>query len=200
MTSSCGAGLSFSWTTSRPPSLARCGRADREGVARACRETLRVALRRNGGNAGVYADGGTTSRLHRGRRSPPGLIDGSGITAGDVLIALHPRVCTQRVFTARKIVFDMAVCVSRALAGASVRSARSSRDAPRYLPAFVLSWNGAIKGMAHITGVASRRPPRVLPEGLRLAYIARPDVPSTFTWLQKAARARRGHAPRVQLG
>jgi phosphoribosylformylglycinamidine cyclo-ligase len=164
-----------------------------KGIARACRENGCALL---GGETaempGFYADGeydvagfivGVVPRAR--------LIDGSGIRAGDVLIALPSSgLHTNGYSLARKIVFDMAgLRVDQLWPGESRTVADVLLETHRsYLPAIrPLLGTGAIKGMAHITGGGiTDNVPRVLPEGLQ----ARIDctawtVPSTFMWLQK---------------
>src|SRR5688500_13413556 len=120
------------------------------------------------------------------------LIDGGGIAAGDVLLALPSSgLHTNGYSLARKIVFEMAGLGAhdrwpgdtRTVADVLLATHRS------YLPAIrPLLGSGLIKGMAHITGGGiTENLPRVLPEGLQ----ARVDraawtVPQTFQWLQEA--------------
>ena len=120
------------------------------------------------------------------------LIDGSGIAAGDALIALSSSgLHTNGYSLARRIVFDAAGLEvnapwpgdSRTVGEVLLATHRS------YLPAIrPLLGTGLITGMAHITGGGiTENLPRVIPEGLR----ARVDpaawtVPPVFQWLQKA--------------
>jgi phosphoribosylformylglycinamidine cyclo-ligase len=163
------------------------------GIAAACRENGCALL---GGETaempGFYADGEydvagfIVGMVPRGR-----LIDGSTITAGDVLIALPSTgLHTNGYSLARKIVFDIAGLGvndtfpgDRRTAGEVLLATHKS-----YLPAIrPLLGANVIKGMAHITGGGiTENLPRVLPEGLQ----ARVDpgawqVPQLFQWLQK---------------
>ena len=164
------------------------------GVAGACRENGCALL---GGETaempGFYADGeydvagfivGVVPRAR--------LIDGSGITAGDALIALPSSgLHTNGYSLARRIVFDAAGLDigapwpgdSRTVGEVLLATHRS------YLPSIrPLLGTGLIKGMAHITGGGiTENLPRVLPEGLRAQVDpASWDAPPVFAWLQKA--------------
>ena len=164
------------------------------GVARACRENGCALL---GGETaempGFYADGEyDVAGFIVGMVPRARLIDGSGIVAGDVLIALPSSgLHTNGYSLARKIVFEAAgLTVSDKWPG-DLRTVGEVLLATHrsYLPAVrPLLGTGVIKGMAHITGGGiTENLPRVLPEGLQ----ARVDthtwtVPPVFQWLQRA--------------
>ena len=164
-----------------------------KGVAVACRENGCALL---GGETaempGFYADGEyDVAGFIVGMVPRARLIDGSGIQAGDALIALPSSgLHTNGYSLARQIVFEDAGLKagdtwpgdSRTVAQVLLATHRSYLAAIR-----PLLGTGLIKGMAHITGGGiTENLPRVLPEGLQ----ARVDtsswaVPPVFAWLQK---------------
>ena len=164
------------------------------GVAVACRENGCALL---GGETaempGFYADGEyDVAGFIVGMVPRARLIDGSGIEAGDVLIALPSSgLHTNGYSLARQIVFEDAGLTagdtwpgdSRTVAQVLLATHRS------YLPAIrPLLGTGLIKGMAHITGGGiTENLPRVLPEGLQARVNTSSwSVPPVFAWLQKA--------------
>lgn len=163
------------------------------GVARACRENGCALL---GGETaempGFYTDGEyDVAGFIVGAVERAGVIDGSTISAGDVLIGLPSTgLHTNGYSLARKIVFDaLMLDVSAHVAdlGTTVGDAlmRTHRS---YLPDIrPLLPSGVIKGMAHITGGGlTENTPRMLPEGTS-AEIDRASwqVPPVFSWLQR---------------
>jgi phosphoribosylformylglycinamidine cyclo-ligase len=165
-----------------------------KGVAVACRENGCALL---GGETaempGFYADGEyDVAGFIVGMVPRARLIDGSGIRAGDVLIALPSSgLHTNGYSLARQIVFDTAGLAvgdpwpgdSRTVAEVLLATHRS------YLPAVrPLLGTGLIKGMAHITGGGlTENLPRMLPDGLQARVDPRAwTVPPVFTWLQTA--------------
>jgi len=120
------------------------------------------------------------------------IIDGRGIAAGDVLIALPSSgLHTNGYSLARRIVFDVLGLradshvpeLGETVAEALMRPHRS------YLPDIApLLDRGSIKGMAHITGGGiTENLPRILPEGRHFSLDRKSwTVPPLFTWLQRA--------------
>ena len=164
------------------------------GVAGACRENGCALL---GGETaempGFYADGEyDVAGFIVGMVPRARLIDGSGIAAGDVLIALPSSgLHTNGYSLARRIVFGAAGLEINAPWPGDARTVGEVLLSTHrsYLPAIrPLLPTGLIKGMAHITGGGiTENLPRVIPKGLR----ARVDpgawvVPPVFQWLQKA--------------
>lgn len=167
-----------------------------EGLAGACRENGCALL---GGETaempGFYAEGeydlagfivGVVSRSR--------VIDGRGIRPGDALIGLPSAgLHTNGYSLARRIVFDVAGLQIRSVVPELGGSVGDALLAPHrsYLPLIrPLLPEGAIKGMAHITGGGiSDNLPRILPAGTG-ARIDRSawDVPPVFAWLQRTGR------------
>jgi phosphoribosylformylglycinamidine cyclo-ligase len=163
-----------------------------EGMAKACRENSCALL---GGETaempGFYADGeydlagfivGAVERDH--------LVNGRGITHGDVLIGIPSSgLHTNGYSLARRIVFDqmglkvdaMVPELGRTVADALLEPHRS------YLPMIQpLLASQRIKGMAHITGGGiTDNLPRVLPHGTAAEVtLGSWEVPALFRWLQ----------------
>ncbi len=165
-----------------------------KGVAAACRDNGCALL---GGETaempGFYADGEyDVAGFIVGMVPRARLIDGSSITAGDVLIGLPSSgLHTNGYSLARKIVFDAGSLRIDQLWPGETRTVADVLLAPHrsYLPAIrPLLGTGLIKGMAHITGGGiTDNLPRVLPEGLQ-AHVDRASwtVPPVFEWLQQA--------------
>ena len=122
------------------------------------------------------------------------IIDGSRVSAGDVLIALPSTgLHTNGYSLARRIAFDvLKLRVDSRVdeLGATVGEALL-RPHRSYLPEIgPLLDTGWIKGMAHITGGGiTENLPRTLPEG-RSFSIDRQSwtIPPLFTWLQRAGQ------------
>lgn len=164
-----------------------------KGVAQACSANGCALL---GGETaempGFYADGEyDVAGFIVGLVSRPNVIDGRGIAAGDILIALPSSgLHTNGYSLARRIVFDkMALAVDDHVPelGTTVGQALLAPHRS-YLPVVgPLLAQGWIKGMAHITGGGlTENLPRTMPEG-RSPRIDRTSwvVPPLFTWLQR---------------
>jgi phosphoribosylformylglycinamidine cyclo-ligase len=164
------------------------------GMAAACRENGCALL---GGETaempGFYQPGEyDVAGFIVGLVSRSRIIDGRGIAAGDVLIALPSSgLHTNGYSLARRIVFDvLGLCLDshvpelgETVAEALMRPHRS------YLPDIApLLDRGSIKGMAHITGGGiTENLPRILPEGRHFSLDRKSwTVPPLFTWLQRA--------------
>jgi phosphoribosylformylglycinamidine cyclo-ligase len=166
------------------------------GVAQACRENGCALL---GGETaempGFYGDGEyDVAGFIVGVVSQSRIVDGRGIVAGDVLVALPSSgLHTNGYSLARRIVFDhlrLAVDDHVPELGETVGAALL-RPHRSYLPAIApLLPHGWIKGMAHITGGGiTENLPRVLPEGRAFSLDRRSwTVPPLFAWLQQAGR------------
>jgi phosphoribosylformylglycinamidine cyclo-ligase len=142
---------------------------------------------------GFYADGeydvagfivGLVDRAH--------LIDGSAIVPGDVLIGVPSSgLHTNGYSLARSIAFDrlgLGVDEHVAELGTTVGAALLAPHRS-YLPLVrPLLRDGAIKGMAHITGGGiTDNLPRVLPDGTEAVVdLAAWEVPPIFRWLATA--------------
>jgi phosphoribosylformylglycinamidine cyclo-ligase len=166
------------------------------GLARACRANGCALL---GGETaempGFYADGEyDLAGFVVGQVARDRVIDGRGIAPGDRLIGLASSgLHTNGYSLARRIVFEaMRLRVDDELPGLG-RTVADALLAPHrsYLPVVgPLLEEGAIKGMAHITGGGiTDNLPRVLPEGTaarvnRAAW----DVPPLFRLLGEAGR------------
>jgi len=164
-----------------------------KGVARACGENGCALL---GGETaempGFYAEGEydvagfIVGAVERAR-----VIDGSRITAGDVLVGVPSTgLHTNGYSLARRIVFDAlkldvdahVTDLGTTVGDALMRAHRSYLRDVRPLLA-----SGTIKGMAHITGGGlTENTPRMLPDGV-CAEIDRASwtVPPLFRWLQR---------------
>jgi phosphoribosylformylglycinamidine cyclo-ligase len=166
------------------------------GMAAACRENGCALL---GGETaempGFYQPGEyDVAGFIVGLVSRSRIIDGRGIAAGDVLIALPSSgLHTNGYSLARRIVFDVLGLrldshvpeLGETVAEALMRPHRS------YLPDMApLLDRGSIKGMAHITGGGiTENLPRILPEGRHFSLDRKSwTVPPLFTWLQRAGR------------
>jgi len=166
------------------------------GMAQACRENGCALL---GGETaempGFYADGeydlagfivGVVEREH--------LIDGRGITAGDVLVGVPSSgLHTNGYSLARRIVFDMLGLGADSRVpelGCTVGEALLVPHRSYLSMVQPLLGGRRIKGMAHITGGGiTDNLPRVLPAGT--AAIVRTGawtVPPVFRWLQETGR------------
>lgn len=165
-----------------------------KGVARACGENGCALL---GGETaempGFYTDGeydvagfivGVVERTR--------VVDGSRISAGDVLVGLPSTgLHTNGYSLARAIVFDalkLDVSAHVAELGTTVGDAlmRTHRSYLRDVQPLLAS--GMIRGMAHITGGGlTENTPRMLPDGTS-AEIDRSSwiVPPLFQWLQRS--------------
>lgn len=167
-----------------------------EGLARACRENGCALL---GGETaempGFYADGEyDVAGFIVGAVERTKIVDGRGITPGDVLIGVPSSgLHTNGYSLARSIVFDrLTLSVSDHVPelGTTVGEALLAPHRS-YLPLLrpLLAGSPArIKGMAHITGGGiTDNLPRVLPEGTEaVVRIASWEVPAIFRWLQHA--------------
>ena len=166
------------------------------GIAQGCRDNGCALL---GGETaempGFYAAGEyDVAGFIVGVVSRAKVIDGRGIRAGDVLIALPSTgLHTNGYSLARRIAFDvLGLGVDSYVdeLGATVGEAllRTHRS---YLPEVgPLLDRGLIKGMAHITGGGiTENLPRVLPEGVTFSLDRKSwRVPPIFTWLQRAGQ------------
>jgi phosphoribosylformylglycinamidine cyclo-ligase len=166
------------------------------GMADACRANGCALL---GGETaempGFYADGEyDVAGFIVGVVSKPDVIDGRGIQAGDVLIALPSSgLHTNGYSLARKIAFDLLGLdvgshvpeLGETVGDALLRPHRSYLNDIQ--PLLDGKW---IKGMAHITGGGvPENLPRILPDG-RSFQLDRASwrVPPVFRWLQEAGR------------
>jgi phosphoribosylformylglycinamidine cyclo-ligase len=164
------------------------------GVSIACHENGCALL---GGETaempGFYADGEyDIAGFIVGAVAKSRVIDGHGIVAGDVLLALPSSgLHTNGYSLARAIVFetlglrvDSRVPELNATVGAALLAPHRS-----YLrPVTPLLECGIVKGMAHITGGGiTENLPRTIPDGLTFTLDrASWTVPPVFTWLQQA--------------
>ena len=169
-----------------------------EGLSSACRANGCALL---GGETaempGFYADGEyDLAGFIVGAVARERLIDGRGITPGDVLIGVPSSgLHTNGYSLARRIVFDVAglgvdshVSELGTTVGAALLEPHRS-----YLPLLrSLLPSGVVKGLAHITGGGiTDNLPRILPDGA--AAQIDPSawrVPAIFDWLQRI-----GHVP-----
>ncbi len=166
------------------------------GVARACSDNGCALL---GGETaempGFYADGEyDVAGFIVGVVARSKIVDGSGIVAGDQLIALPSAgLHTNGYSLARRIAFDHlglradshVADLGETVGEAFLRPHRSYLRAVR--PLLDAGW---VKGMAHITGGGiTENTPRMLPPG-RSFRIDRTSwsVPPLFTWLQRAGQ------------
>ena len=162
-----------------------------EGLARACRENGCALL---GGETaempGFYAEGEydlagfIVGRVERAR-----VIDGRGITAGDVLVGLPSSgLHTNGYSLARRIVFEaLGLTVDSHVPelGATVGDALLEPHRSYLRLVRPLIERGRIKGMAHITGGGiTDNVPRALPDGIGAVVRRRAwDVPPLFRFL-----------------
>jgi len=166
------------------------------GIASACRENACALL---GGETaempGFYAEGEyDVAGFIVGIVSRAGIVDGSRIVAGDVLVALPSSgLHTNGYSLARKIVFEtlrLGIDAYVPELGGTVGDVllRPHRSYLNVIaPALERGW---IKGMAHITGGGiTENLPRTLPRGRSFSLDrASWDVPPLFRWLQHAGR------------
>jgi phosphoribosylformylglycinamidine cyclo-ligase len=131
------------------------------------------------------------------------MIDGTGIAAGDAIVALPSSgLHTNGYSLARKIVFEhLGLSVSSTVADLGT-TAGAALLAPHrsYLPAIrPLLGDGLLKGLAHITGGGvTDNLPRVLPEGTGAEIDRRGwNVPPLFAWLVGAGGVPREDAWRT---
>jgi phosphoribosylformylglycinamidine cyclo-ligase len=173
-----------------------------DGLARACRENSCALI---GGETaempGFYGDDEyDLAGFIVGAVEAETLIDGRGISAGDVVIGLPSSgLHTNGYSLARQIVFEhlgLKVDTRVEELGETIGSALL-RPHRSYLNAlYPLVVRGAIKGMAHITGGGlTDNVPRILPDGTaaridRSAWTA----PPLFPWLQRA-----GNVPEADM-
>lgn len=126
--------------------------------------------------------------------SRPRIIDGRGIVAGDVLIALPSTgLHTNGYSLARRIAFEELKLgvdsyvdeLGETVGQALLRTHRSYW--PEIRPVLETGW---IKGMAHITGGGiTENLPRALPEGLGFSLDRGSwTIPPLFQWLQRAGQ------------
>jgi phosphoribosylformylglycinamidine cyclo-ligase len=173
-----------------------------DGLARACRENSCALI---GGETaempGFYAEGEyDLAGFIVGAVEGETLIDGRGISVGDVVIGLPSSgLHTNGYSLARQIVFEHLGLkvdtrveeLGETIGAALLRPHRS------YLSAlYPLVARGAIKGMAHITGGGlTDNVPRILPHGTA-ARIDRSawTVPPLFQWLHRA-----GNVPETDM-
>jgi phosphoribosylformylglycinamidine cyclo-ligase len=164
------------------------------GMARACRENGCALL---GGETaempGFYSEGEyDVAGFIVGLVSRSNVVDGHGVSAGDILVALPSSgLHTNGYSLARKIAFDvMALSVNSHVPelGESIGEALLHTHRS-YLPAVgPLLETGMIKGMAHITGGGiTENLPRTLPEGLTFSLDRHSwTIPPLFSWLQRS--------------
>jgi phosphoribosylformylglycinamidine cyclo-ligase len=163
------------------------------GVARACRENQCALL---GGETaempGFYADGEyDIAGFIVGAVNRAGIVDGRGIVAGDVLVALPSAgLHTNGYSLARRVLFDesgFGVDTFLADLGTTVGEALLATHRSYLSVVRPLLEAGVVKGMAHITGGGiSENLPRVLPEGCGAAVrLGSWTVPPIFTVIQE---------------
>jgi phosphoribosylformylglycinamidine cyclo-ligase len=163
------------------------------GVARACRENQCALL---GGETaempGFYADGEyDIAGFIVGAVNRAGIVDGHGIVAGDVLLALPSAgLHTNGYSLARRVLFDesgFSVDTYLADLGTTVGEALLATHRSYLSVIRPLLEAGIVKGMAHITGGGiSENLPRVLPEGCGAAIrLGSWTVPPIFTVIQE---------------
>jgi len=141
---------------------------------------------------GFYADGEyDVAGFIVGMVSRAKVIDGRGINAGDVLIALPSSgLHTNGYSLARRIVFDELKLAADSHVdelGTTVGQALLAPHRSYLQVVSPLLAQGWVKGMAHITGGGlTENVPRTMPEG-RTPVIDRKSwtVPALFTWLQR---------------
>ena len=173
-----------------------------DGLARACRENSCALI---GGETaempGFYTDGEyDLAGFIVGAVEAEILIDGRGISVGDVVIGLPSSgLHTNGYSLARQIVFEhlgLKVDTRVEELGETIGSALL-RPHRSYLSAlYPLVARGAIKGMAHITGGGlTDNVPRILPHGTaaRIDHSAW-TAPPLFQWLQRA-----GDVPEAEM-
>jgi phosphoribosylformylglycinamidine cyclo-ligase len=164
-----------------------------EGLSSGCRANGCALL---GGETaempGFYADGEyDLAGFIVGAVARERLIDGRGITPGDILIGVPSSgLHTNGYSLARRIVFDVAglgadshVQELGTTVGAALLEPHRS-----YLPLVrSLLPSGLVKGMAHITGGGiTDNLPRILPDGTAAQIDPSAwQVPAIFTWLQR---------------
>jgi len=163
-----------------------------KGVARACGENGCALL---GGETaempGFYADGEyDVAGFIVGVVERSGVIDGSTIVAGDVLIGLPSTgLHTNGYSLARKIVFDaQRLDVGARVPELGMTVGEALMATHRSYLNDVRPHLGKIKGMAHITGGGlTENTPRMLPDGVAAEIDLRSwTVPALFDWLQKS--------------
>ena len=174
-----------------------------EGITRACRESSCVLL---GGETaempGMYADGeydlaGFVVGVVDRRK----VINGSRITEGDVVIGLASQgLHTNGYSLARKLLFDVAgyqIDSPVAELGCTVGE-ELMKPHKNYLPALerLIEHEGAIKGLAHITGGGLvENIPRILPRNVDVAIKEGSwTSPPVFALLQQI-----GNVPREEM-
>jgi phosphoribosylformylglycinamidine cyclo-ligase len=164
-----------------------------EGLSSACRANGCALL---GGETaempGFYADGEyDLAGFIVGAVARERLIDGRGITPGDILIGVPSSgLHTNGYSLARRIVFDVAglgvdshVLELGTTVGAALLEPHRS-----YLPLLQpLLPSGVVKGMAHITGGGiTDNLPRILPDGTAAQIDPSAwQIPAIFDWLQR---------------
>ncbi|PYE56576.1 phosphoribosylformylglycinamidine cyclo-ligase [Deinococcus yavapaiensis] len=173
------------------------------GAARAC-EALGVALL--GGETaempGVYVEGeldvvGTIV----GAVDRPKLVDGSRLSAGDVIVALPSAgLHTNGYSLARSALALLDWNEVRADLGTSISDALLVAHRS-YLAAFdaLTSAGVDVRGMSHITGGGLvDNPPRVLPQGLGIVFREGSwEIPPLFTLIEREGGVSRGEAYRA---
>ena len=173
-----------------------------EGLARACRDNGCALL---GGETaempGFYADGEyDVAGFIVGIVPRAGIVDGSTIRAGDVLVGLPSSgLHTNGYSLARRIAFDVAGLRPSSVVpelGAAIGEALLVPHRSYLRCVAPVLGSGAIKGMAHITGGGiTDNLPRVLPAGLHaLVDLAGWSPPPIFDWLQRT-----GEVPREDM-
>ncbi len=165
-----------------------------DGLARACRENSCALI---GGETaempGFYADGEyDLAGFIVGAVDAETLIDGRGISVGDVVIGLPSTGLHSNGYSlARQIVFEhlgLKVDTRVEEFGETIGSALL-RPHRSYLTAlYPLVARGALKGMAHITGGGlTDNLPRILPAGTAVRIDRSAWTPAPiFQWLQRA--------------
>ncbi|MET0395355.1 MAG: phosphoribosylformylglycinamidine cyclo-ligase [Longimicrobiaceae bacterium] len=172
-----------------------------EGVARGCRANGCALL---GGEtaempdfyaAGEYDIAGTIV----GVVEEDGVVDGSGIRAGDAIVALGSSgLHTNGYSLARRIVFErMGLSVDSDFpgeGGASVADVLLRVHRSYLRPLLPLLGRGEIRGLAHITGGGLvDNVPRVLPAGLDARFDTSSwELPNVFRVLQREGGVERG--------
>jgi phosphoribosylformylglycinamidine cyclo-ligase len=167
-----------------------------EGLARACREVGAVLL---GGETAEMPDtyvGGVidVAGCMIGNVEASALIDGSGVRAGDVVLALASSgLHTNGYSLARRVLAASGLSLEDALPGAGGVTLGEALLAPhRWYGKGVLPLleSGGIRALAHVTGGGIEgNLPRVLPENCRARIHASSwQWPPLFAWLIESGR------------
>lgn len=117
------------------------------------------------------------------------IINGSTITAGDVVLGLQSNGVHSNGFSlVRKILEVSNADLTQDVGGVSLQKAISAPTRIYVKPLLAAMTEVNIKGMAHITGGGlTENVPRVLPEGMQAVLDSKNwQMPALFQWLQKA--------------